>query len=205
MKSFYAPQNYIPQSLFSQVLMFPIIPGPCVPHSLCSPVPILPRPYSSQSLCSPVPVLPRPYSSQSPCLPVPMPPVLMLPMFPSPDVPQKCFHVAIFQQIFAWSLQSLWSPKMLASPSIVCYPVHKHVPRSPYSPNMLSSPYVPQTCPPVAWSPTHSQSLHMMTPSNVTIFRVTDPLCGEFTGHQWIPHTKASDAELWCFLWSTSK
>ena len=27
-------------------------------------------------------------------------------------------------------------------------------------------------------------------------------LCGEFTGHRWIPHTKASDAELWCFLWS---
>ena len=28
-------------------------------------------------------------------------------------------------------------------------------------------------------------------------------LCGEFTGYRWIPHTKASDAELWCFLWST--
>ena len=27
-------------------------------------------------------------------------------------------------------------------------------------------------------------------------------VCGEFTGHQWIPLTKASDAELWCFLWS---
>ena len=24
--------------------------------------------------------------------------------------------------------------------------------------------------------------------------------CGIFTGHQWIPGTKASDAELWCFL-----
>ena len=23
----------------------------------------------------------------------------------------------------------------------------------------------------------------------------------EFTGHRWIPHTKASDAEIWCFLW----
>ena len=34
------------------------------------------------------------------------------------------------------------------------------------------------------------------------IFRVTGPLCGEFTGLRWIPHTKASDAELWCFLWS---
>ena len=36
-----------------------------------------------------------------------------------------------------------------------------------------------------------------------TFIRVTGPLCGEFTGHRWIPHTKASDAELWCFLWST--
>ena len=25
---------------------------------------------------------------------------------------------------------------------------------------------------------------------------------GEFTGDRWIPLTKASDAELWCFLWS---
>ena len=27
-------------------------------------------------------------------------------------------------------------------------------------------------------------------------------LCGESTAHRWIPRTKASDAELWCFLWS---
>ena len=26
------------------------------------------------------------------------------------------------------------------------------------------------------------------------------PLCGKFTGHRWISHTKASDAELWCFF-----
>ena len=25
-------------------------------------------------------------------------------------------------------------------------------------------------------------------------------LCGEFAGHRWIPHTKASDTELWCFF-----
>ena len=39
----------------------------------------------------------------------------------------------------------------------------------------------------------------MMTSSNENIFHVTGPLCGEFTGHRWIPLTKASDAELWCF------
>ena len=42
----------------------------------------------------------------------------------------------------------------------------------------------------------------MMTSSNANIFRVTVHLCGEFTGPRWIPHTKASDAELWCLLWS---
>ena len=45
----------------------------------------------------------------------------------------------------------------------------------------------------------------MMTSSNGNIFRVTGHLCGEFTGPRWIPHTKASDAELWCFLWSVSE
>ena len=38
--------------------------------------------------------------------------------------------------------------------------------------------------------------LCMMTSSNGNSFRVTGLLCG------WIPHTMASGAELWCFLWS---
>ena len=42
----------------------------------------------------------------------------------------------------------------------------------------------------------------MMTPSNGNIFRLTGPLWGEPSGHRWVPLTKASDAELWCFLWS---
>ena len=45
----------------------------------------------------------------------------------------------------------------------------------------------------------------MMTSSDGSIFRVTGPLCGEFPAHRWIPLTKASDAEIWCFLWSTSE
>ena len=52
----------------------------------------------------------------------------------------------------------------------------------------------------------HFQSLgsrlYMMTSSNGNIFRVTDHLCVKFTGHWWISCTTASDAELWCFLWS---
>ena len=43
---------------------------------------------------------------------------------------------------------------------------------------------------------------NMMTSSNGNIFRVTGHLCGEFPGPRWIPRTKASDAELCCFLWS---
>ena len=31
-----------------------------------------------------------------------------------------------------------------------------------------------------------------MTSSNGNIFHVTGPLCGEFTGHEWIPLTEAS-------------
>ena len=41
----------------------------------------------------------------------------------------------------------------------------------------------------------------MMTSSNGNIFRVTSHLCGNSTGHRWISHTKASDAELWCFFY----
>ena len=43
----------------------------------------------------------------------------------------------------------------------------------------------------------------VMTSSNGNIFHVTGHLCGKFTGPRWISRTKASDAELWCFLWCT--
>ena len=47
-----------------------------------------------------------------------------------------------------------------------------------------------------------SDAFSMMTSSNWNIFRVIGPLCREFTSHWWISLTKASDAELWSFLWS---
>ena len=47
------------------------------------------------------------------------------------------------------------------------------------------------------------QGCFIMTSSNRIIFRVTGPLFEEFTGHQWIPLTRATDAEFCCFLWST--
>ena len=57
-----------------------------------------------------------------------------------------------------------------------------------------------------AWMGNYTSWGHgMMTSSNGNILRVTGPLCGEFTGPRWISHTNASDAELWCFLWSASE
>ena len=40
----------------------------------------------------------------------------------------------------------------------------------------------------------------MMTSWNGNNFRVTVPLYGEFTGHRWIPLTKASDTEFDIFF-----
>ena len=40
----------------------------------------------------------------------------------------------------------------------------------------------------------------MITSSNGNIFHATGPLWRESTGHRWIPLTKGSDAELWCFF-----
>ena len=42
----------------------------------------------------------------------------------------------------------------------------------------------------------------MMASSNGNSFRVTGPLCEEFTGHPWIPLAKVNGAELSCWLWS---
>ena len=52
---------------------------------------------------------------------------------------------------------------------------------------------------------TQKHSMNIMTSSNGNIFRVAGRLCGKFTGPRWIHRTKASDAELWCFLWSASE
>ena len=51
------------------------------------------------------------------------------------------------------------------------------------------------------WVP-YIQSSTMMTSSNGNIFCITGLLWGESTSYWWVPLTKASDMELWCFLWS---
>ena len=70
---------------------------------------------------------------------------------------------------------------------------------------LLSNPSVPEK--EIMWISKFANWYHtceqyiMMMSSNGNIFRVTGHLCGEFTGHRWIPLTKASDAGFWCFLW----
>ena len=58
---------------------------------------------------------------------------------------------------------------------------------------------------PMTWYQPISQYRCTMTSSNGNIFRVTGPLWEETTGHQWISLTKASNMEVWCFLWSVPK
>ena len=45
----------------------------------------------------------------------------------------------------------------------------------------------------MAYTSGQSAQFPMMTSSNANISRITGPLCGNFTGHRWIPLTSASD------------
>ena len=47
--------------------------------------------------------------------------------------------------------------------------------------------------------PPYRPVIMMIMSSNGNNFCFTGYLCGE-TGHQWIPHTKAGNPALWCFL-----
>ena len=40
----------------------------------------------------------------------------------------------------------------------------------------------------------HYDQIFVIDSTGSCHFRITGPLCGEFTGHRWIPRTKASDA-----------
>ena len=102
-----------------------------------------------------------------------------------------CWH----KQKYKYVLSVIYSPQMLIATILVRLPwyAHQHVISS-----ILFIPFAPSL------HIFHSPTIHiyMMTSSNGNNFRVTGHLCGEFTGPRWIPHTKASDAELWSLLWS---
>ena len=99
-------------------------------------------------------------------------------------------------------------PPVTDLPSILSSPPPAKSPSISYfhSPAIISSNSNSQTESSTVSPITHTHGfIVMMTSSNGNIFRVTGPLCREFTGHRWILLTKASDAELWCFLWSASE
>ena len=75
-------------------------------------------------------------------------------------------------------------------------------PPTPHPTPILTHPTTPHHITYTTTTTTTLSNHHMMTSSNGNIFRVAGHLCGEFTCPRWIPHTKANDAELLCFLWS---
>ena len=89
--------------------------------------------------------------------------------------------------------KSSWISKSIVMLNTKSIPQMNTMPRSIYLAWIISHGFV------------NNVIIAMMTSSNGDIFRVTGHLCGEFTGPQWISRTKASDAELWCFLSSASE
>ena len=93
--------------------------------------------------------------------------------------------------------------------SLTAILAEKFIWRSPQKPDQMCHCHNSTSCSWPLCDQGRSRPLHnwysMMTSSNGDIFRVTGHLCGKFTGPRWISHTKASDAELWCLLWSASK
>ena len=112
--------------------------------------------------------------------------------------PRKCALTLDSRQVIVW-LYWKWKHNGLIINSITWYESHVIVKWMELI--FWMTPINPQ------WqnSVGHCVDLLMMTSSNGNIFRVTGHLCGEFTGPRWIPRTKVSDAELWCFLWYASE
>ena len=108
-------------------------------------------------------------------------------------------HIAIcYIHVFDWVPEVLRGVHLLVPHKISVNEKMSHIWLSPGSDGREVR--TSQHLPPLGW-----KEFSMMTSSNGNIFRVTGHLCGEFTGPRWIPRTRASDAELWCFLWSASE
>ena len=102
-------------------------------------------------------------------------------------------NIPTLVQIMAWRRPGY---KSLSEPMTVSLPTHICVTRPQWAKLTGNR---------TQWNSTRRvhnywKSCSMITSSNRNSFRVTGPLWGETTGHRWIPLTKASEAELWCFL-----
>ena len=93
--------------------------------------------------------------------------------------------------------------RVITTPHCICQALHSwHVWRMNHPPRVPSV-YTCLICMlGFIRSGNYSIFRHMMTSWNGNTFRVTGSLCGEFTDDRLIPLTMASDAELWCFVWS---
>ena len=110
-----------------------------------------------------------------------------------PTVFGKKFWVTNHSFRHQWAILALWIgiTRYLSNPPVHCELTTFHGTNNGVTWNGGLGPILPQ------------RSVgDMMTSSNGNIFRVTGPLWEEYIGYRWIPLTKASDAELWCFLWS---
>ena len=101
-------------------------------------------------------------------------------------------NIPALVQIMAWRRSS---DKPLSEPMMVSLPTHICVTRPQWFNTSHTDSSVVSCCFYFFYG-------NMMTSSNGNIFLATGHLCGELTDHRWIPCTKASNAELWCFLWS---
>ena len=54
----------------------------------------------------------------------------------------------------------------------------------------------------IAWTDYLKQTFLISLKSDCYLYTMTSSNGNIFTGHRWVPHTKATDAELWCLLWS---
>ena len=118
-------------------------------------------------------------------------PDLEMPEFP--HVPEDTVEV-----LTDYLLRSLKTKEQIVANT----PVVEDEPTIPQEPTVSENPEVTKSAWVSGWEWRSWTLDDMMTSSNGNIFRVTGPLCGEFTGQRWIPLSQASDAEFWCLLWS---
>ena len=102
--------------------------------------------------------------------------------------PGQACYISVVKRLYYFYIKTLWRMTICIETNTKSY-IHPLAISSIH--NQLITGYA------FGWT-----GYRMMTSSNGTIFRVTGPLCGEFTGHRWIPLVKASDVKLWCFLLS---
>ena len=107
-------------------------------------------------------------------------------------ITHPCLNISNSSAKLPWKLVHGWTSNCTPEKrtSVIDYPFQNYGNKT--GPRYLVSKYI-------------NRGHCMMTLSNGNIFRVTGPLCGEFSGHLSIPLTKASDAEFWCFLWCVSE